>query len=59
MSALAVDITLPAATGGNTPLVYSIADLPAGLAFNAGTRRITSTPTTVQTRIVTYTVTDD
>ena len=54
----AVDITLPVGTGGNSPLAYSIANLPAGLSFNTNTRRITGTPTTPETKTVTYTVTD-
>ena len=54
----AVDITLPVGTGGNSPLSYSIANLPAGLSFNADTRKITGTPTTEETKTVTYTVTD-
>ena len=54
----AVDITLPVGTGGNSPLAYSIANLPAGLAFNTGTRKITGTPTTAESKTVTYTVTD-
>ena len=55
----AVDLTLPVGTGGNSPLSYSIANLPAGLSFNTGTRRITGTPTKAEVKIVTYTVTDD
>ena len=54
----AVDITLAVGTGGDSPLSYAIADLPAGLSFNTGTRRITGTPTTDQVKTVTYTVTD-
>ena len=53
----AVDITLAVGTGGDAPLSYSITNLPAGLA--AADRRITGTPTTVQTQTVTYTVEDD
>ena len=54
----AVDITLPVGTGGNSPLAYSIANLPSGLSFNTSTRKITGTPTTEETNTVTYTVTD-
>ena len=54
----AVDLTLAVGTGGNGTLVYSIANLPAGLSFNTSTRRITGTPTTPETKTVTYTVTD-
>ena len=55
----AINITLPAATGGNTPLTYSIADLPTGLSFNASTRVVSGTPTTADSFSVVYTVTDD
>lgn len=42
----AVDTTLPAATGGNAPVTYSLdAELPGGLTFDAGTRHIAGTPT--------------
>ena len=54
-----VNITLPVGTGGDAPLSYSVSNLPAGLSFSAGIRRISGSPTTVQTRTVTYTVTDD
>ena len=46
----AVDITLPVGTGGNSPLAYSIANLPSGLTFNTSTRKITGTPTTAEVR---------
>ena len=53
-------LQLPAATDGNAPLTYSLSPtLPAGLIFNAGTRRITGTPTVVSAaRTYTYTVRD-
>ena len=42
-------LTLPQATGGNGPLTYALSPaLPAGLSFNAGSRRITGTPTVAQ-----------
>ena len=50
---------LPAATGGDTPLEYSVTDLPNGLSFIETTRTITGTPTTEETPTVTYTVSDD
>ena len=56
-----VDITLPAATSGNAPIVYALAGgLPNGLSFNANNRKITGTPTTVDTGGVelTYAATD-
>ena len=52
--------TLGAATGGNTPLTYSLTGLPDGLAFNASNRRITGTARNADagTHTLTYTVTD-
>ena len=50
--------TLPAASGGNGPLAYSLSHLPAGLAFNADTRQVRGTPTATDTTVATYTVTD-
>ena len=37
-------VILPAATGGNGVLTYSVNSLPAGLSFNTATRAITGTP---------------
>ena len=54
----AVSLTLPVGTGGNVPLSYEVSNLPAGLTFNVMTRLISGSPTTAQTRTVTYTVTD-
>ena len=53
-------LTLPAATGGTAPLRYSLSPaLPAGLRFDAGTRRLTGTPTAPRASTVyTYTATD-
>ena len=55
-----VSIQLPLATGGETPITYSIAmgTLPVGLLFSASTRRITGIPTTVETQSLTYRATD-
>ena len=54
-------VTLPAATGGDTPLTYSMSpDLPAGLSFDASSRQLSGTPTALKTQTTyTYTVTDD
>ena len=49
---------LPEASGGNTPLVYSVTGLPADLQFIKETRVITGTPTQMEVATVTYTVTD-
>ena len=53
-----VDITLPAATGGDAPLTYSLAGLTAGLQFAPATLRITGAPTAAGTETVTYEVED-
>ena len=51
--------TLPAATGGTGTVTYSMAGLPTGLAFNAGTRTVTGTPTDpAADYVVSYTATD-
>ncbi len=56
-----VNLTLPAANGGDAPLTYSLSPaLPAGLAFNAGTRAVTGTPSAAQSSTsYIYTVTDN
>ena len=57
-------LRLPAATGGNGQLIYSVSDdLPPGLAFNDNTqtdntRIINLTPTTAGTYTIVYTVED-
>ena len=52
-------IILPGAKGGIAPYTYALTNFPVGLAFAAGTRAITGSPTgTYATREVTYTVTD-
>lgn len=46
---VAVNVTLPAASGGNPPLTYSVEPaLPSGLTFTASARTITGTPTRPQ-----------
>ena len=54
-------LQLPAATNGDAPLTYSISPtLPTGLSFNSTNRRITGTPTSLQSATTyTYTATDD
>ena len=54
-----VSLVLPPAEGGDGPLGYSLGDadgrLPDGLSFDAGTREIAGTPTSVQSaRSYTY-----
>ena len=53
-------LTLPRATGGTAPLVYSLSPaLPAGLSFNQSTRELSGTPTsTLAATTYTYSVTD-
>ncbi len=57
-----VMLTLPEATSGNAPLVYTLTpeeDLPAGLSFDSAGRRISGAPTEAMgTTRYTYTVTD-
>ena len=53
-----VNLRLPAATGGNPPLTYTLSNLPSGLSFSPSTRRITGSPTTAGARTVTYRVRD-
>ncbi|WP_446830455.1 fibronectin type III domain-containing protein [Candidatus Foliamicus sp.] len=54
-------LNLPEATGGNTPLTYTLTPTPpAGLIFDAANRTLAGTPTAVQVATpYTYTVTDD
>ena len=55
-----MDLTLPAATGGDGTLMYSLSPSPpAGLSFNTSTRKLSGTPTGSQAATTyTYTVTD-
>ena len=55
---VAFTLTLPEAVQGQTPYVYTLTGLPAGLAFNATTRVVSGTPTTAGSEDVTYGVTD-
>ena len=51
-------LPLPVATGGTAPLVYTLTDLPAGLAFNPQTRTLSGTPDTDGDFTLTYEVSD-
>ena len=52
-------ITLPAATGGNGDITYTLAALPAGLTFDGTTRVISGTPESVVAEMdYTYTAAD-
>ncbi len=50
--------TVPAATGGDTPLSYTATGLPAGVTMSS-TRRVSGTPTASGSGTATVTVTDD
>ncbi len=63
----AFSLTLPAATGGdttvfstaiNSPYVYAVSGLPAGLSFDPETRTISGAPTQTGSFTVTYTADD-
>ena len=55
----AVDVTLPAATGGTGTLTYTLTGaLQAGLSYTAASRTLSGTPTVAATTTLTYTVTD-
>ena len=51
-------LTLPAASGGDGSLTYSLSPNVPGLTFNATARQLTGTPTTVGSYGMTYTVRD-
>ena len=52
-------VTLPAATGGNAPITYTLTPAIAGLTLNPSTRVLTGTPTTAaEATMYTYTATD-
>ena len=52
-------LTLPAATGGDGTLTYSLGPRIPGLSFDPATRRLTGTPTHPGFDSMTYTVTDE
>ncbi len=59
----AVNLTLPGAVGGTGSYTYTLTgpsggNLPTGLAFAAGTRILSGTPTTLGATVLTYTATD-
>lgn len=51
-------LTLPEATGGQAPLMYSLTPTVPGLTFNASTRTLSGTPPTAGTHAMIYKVTD-
>ena len=52
-------LALPEAAGGDPPLTYALAPLPAGLAFDPAARTLSGAPAAVGAATLTYTVTDD
>ena len=50
-------LVLPAATGGDAPLKYSLTPDVPGLRFDVGTRTLSGTPTTASVYQMTYTAT--
>ncbi len=59
----AVNLALPVAVGGTGSYTYTLTgpsggNLPVGLAFAAGTRILSGTPTTLGATVLTYTATD-
>ena len=53
------DVTLPAASGGNGDLSYSLTPIPAGLSFDPASRAVSGMPTTVGVYPMTYTAADE
>ena len=51
-------VTLPAATGGNAELTYSLSPDVPGLSFDSGMRRLTGTPTETGVWLMRYRVLD-
>ena len=51
-------LNLPAASGGDGALTYTLSPLPSGLSFNDSTRMLSGTPDTVTALNLTYTATD-
>ena len=51
-------LELPAASSGNGDLTYSLRPVPPGLAFDAGSRTLSGTPSEVAISLMTYEVTD-
>ena len=51
-------LELPAASSGNGDLTYNLRPVPPGLAFDAGSRTLSGTPSEVAISLMTYEVTD-
>ena len=52
------ELSLPAASGGNGDLNYTLSPNVPGLSFDGSTRQLTGTPSAAGTYAMTYTVTD-
>ena len=52
------ELELPAASGGEGDITYSVSDLPAGMSFDPATRMLSGTPEAEGSTEVTYTATD-
>ena len=52
-------LTLPAASGGDGALTYSLSPSVPGLTYSAATRQLSGTPSAAGTYAMTYTVTDE
>ena len=52
-------LVLPAATGGNAPLTYSLTPSVPGIRFDAATRTLSGTPTAAGDHAMAYRVVDD
>ena len=67
MDTAITDLTLDPATGGTTPVTYTLtgpsgaalATAIPGLNFDANNRTLSGTPNTTATTVLTYTATDD
>ena len=51
-------LTLPAASGGDSPILYSLQPTVPGLSFDSQARRLSGTPTSTGTYLIRYSVRD-
>ncbi len=57
--ALPIPVQLPAATGGNGDLTYTVTPIPPGLSFDQATRTVSGMPVAVGSFDLTYSATDE
>ena len=57
--ALPIPVQLPAATGGNGDLTYTVTPIPPGLNFDPATRTVSGMPVAVGSYDLTYSATDE